>query len=492
MASGSSSSCLTKKGTGMTINSSKTYTLLHTQISFARNVPFLKKIKEQYGLEIPYIDFPKLTPELQDALDQYIYLEDLPSAKESIHRLCHQYSTVSFTVLGKVKGKEILDLIKSCLDELKSSVIVGDTYKILNGPLKNLHVIIQGTEGEYAHVTYEVLNETRKLTLPITHLAETPALNPEKGFRDLLTEARNLKKFGAVIIDGSFSLHKSCFGYDTVYTKGGRFVGGCQGFYFDILRYKELYPDREIHVVFDSETKIAPSPNYKGGKIKYSRKWKEAYRDNFSWCERLVKALGYHLYKVPDVDASDVICSLARHLTKDMGYSDVLIYSANRDFYSIVNDKISVILPKKSFRGNSRTITAELALEEFKVNHNRKINWVRALSGDLDGSLAANQSDTKYTPFHYLPIVNESDDLKELRGRLLTDLRFTEFVQSGKFDLNLEKLAMRDDFFTRRDNLSAYKSKYDKQAFLGLLEEVWFYRELEGLGRIEKILQSKW
>ena len=485
----------------MTIEPDKIYVLLHTQISFARNIVFLRKIKELFTLEIPYIDFPKLTPELQDALDQYIYVLNVPGVEITIHKLCHHYSSVSFTELGKVMGSEILGLIDSCLEELKSSVIIGGTYKILSGPLKNLHTIVRDVEGEYAHVSYETLNCSREITLPITNLEETVPLNPEAGFKDFLADAKKSGRHGAVIIDGSFSLHKSAFGYDTVYTRAGRFVGGCQGFYFDILRYKELYPDRQIHVVFDSydEEKFKENPSYKAGRMKCTPKWIAAYKDNFNWCERLVRALGYHFYHMAGKEGDDIIASLASHLTVNMGYQNVLIYSADRDFYSIVDDKISVILPKKSFRGNSRTITEVLAREEFGVNENRKINWIRALSGDGSDNIGGvnsfnkrHKQETKYMASQFLPYVNEASTLSICKEKLLSDARFEGFVKSGQFESNLKLLTMKKDIFKPKEDLSKFKTDYDKQKFLDLLEEVGFYRELEAISRIERILQSSW
>lgn len=481
------------------IQPDKTYHILYTPTSFARNNPLLLKIRDLYNLEIPYLDYPELTVDFQDALDMYVYLEDKEGAQVAIRRLCKQHVSINFMALGKIKGAEILNLINTCLGQLERSVTPGKTYKVLQGPYKNLHVVVDSIKGEDAKTFYDVLNERKKFTFPVTSLEEVRPLDPMQGFRDFLSEAQRNGKYGAVLIDGSFSLHRAMFGYDMIYTKDNRFIGGAQGFYFDILRFKELYPDREIHVVFDAyrKLKFRTTPGCRLDNQTYPKKWISAYKDNFNWCERLVKSLGYHYYKILGIGGDDVIGSLTRHLLDDLGYQDILIYSSDRDFFSIVDDQVSVILPKKSFRGNSKIITPKQAREEFKVNDTRKISWVRALSGDAN-ILSVNRfyekrgQETKYTISQYLPYINESMSMETCKEKLLSDNRFSAFVSSGQWNKNLKSMILRTDIFESADDLSEWKSEYDKGTFLDLLEECGFYRELEGIGRTERILQSNW
>lgn len=496
----------------MAISADTTYRLIFAQLSFARNEPFLKKLQATHGVEIPYLDYAHLPAEQRDHLDTYTYLPDDEDFRARYSKLNRSYPQVGFTDLGRVSGKSILDMLGAAAPNNAETLQIDAHYKLTAGPFKNLQVQLTSVAGEDAVVRYPLLGSERTLHIPTNHLEliETP-LNPWSGFRNLMDLEVSRGNRNAVIIDGSFALHRAMYGNDKLYTKSKKFIGGCSGFYFDLLRLKELYPEYEIHVIFDGydRRKFENNPDYKAHRAGFGTRLRQAYGENQDWCERLTRALGYHLYKLNDKEGDDIIGSLATHLTRDRGYNHALIFSVDTDFFQLVSDKIHLHMPKQSFRGNSITIRPEDAREHFTanvggiktpLNRNDKINWYRALHGDTsDNILSINKYVhkvtgvmTKYQGTHYLPIINEAETLEACKAGLLADSRFEDFVTDGQFDTNLKLLTINTELFSTETNFGQYGSTFEQDTLEALLVEISFFKELEQLPKVSRIFQGVW
>ena len=503
----------------MAIQADKKYHLVYTALAFGRNEQFLRKIQAQYGLEIPFIDYD-LPVELKEALDTYIYVSEDGGFQTVFNKLRRQYSQVNFTHLGLVPGIEILKLMQSCEATVQRHIAIGSFYRIIQGDLRNLQVQLLSHDENEGKVGFQLLGEQKELDIPLAALELIDApLNPWAGFRNLMTTEFDRDNKNAVIVDGSYALHRAMFGNDKLYTKKKRFVGGCSGFYFELLRLKELYPEYELHVVFDGydKRKFEDNPEYKSQRVTYTDKWYKAYADNLDWCKRLTQALGFHLHVPTDKEGDDVVGSLATRLTQGFNYQHVVIFSLDTDFYQLVDERIHLLLPKLSFRGNSVIVTPERAREYFGfekpdpedksqkiltcVNRNDKINWFRALAGDSSDNIKSinkfmfeytNGTKTMYGAQHYLPIINAADTIEDCRDALRDDPRFNDFVEQGQFEANLKLLTIRRDYFDTYTSLAEFKGEFNYQQLEGMLAEVSFFKEIEMLPRVARIFQSIW
>jgi hypothetical protein len=398
-------------------------------------------------------------------------------------------------------------MIADCRTSAQKSPQLGKIYKILYGPYRNLQVRLDAVNGEHAEVSYDLLKERRSMTLSLGALElYEGAINFEGSFQNLMTTAFKNGQKGAIIIDGSYALHRSMYGYHTLYTKPlpdypqGRFVGGCKGFYFELLHHKELFPERDVHVIFDGydRAKFIANPDYKGTRVKATPQWQASYGNNRAWCEAFTKACGFSLYCLEDREGDDVIGSLAARLISD-GYDQIVVFSNDKDFFQLVNDQVTLHIPKDTFRGNSKMIRPAQAAERFEVNRNDKINWARALAGDKSDNIQSVNEFffkktgvmTRYQRQHWLPHINAAETLEDVKQRLLSEPRFSDFIEDGAFDTNLRLLEINRTLFDGVD-LTPFQNEFNDPAVEELLEEVCFFKELEQSVRIKRILRGCW
>jgi len=292
------------------------------------------------------------------------------------------------------------------------------------------------------------------------------------------------------------------FGYDTKYTaKDKRFVGGSFGFYFTLLKLKELFCEYEVHVVFDGfpEKKFENNPFYKENrKGKYTLSFKEEFEDNLKWVKVFIWNLGYFLYHFSDKEADDVIGSLVKNLTK-RGYSDIVIYSTDKDFYQLLSNNVRIYLPKESFRGYSKFLKEDEVLEKFKLNSIKKINWFRAIRGDGGDTIPSINTYYKKIKYkssivkvgHYIELINNANFLEEFIQEISNKDMFREFFRE-QFLKNLNLLELDCSIFDSFDMLDKFCGSFDREKIKSCLEFNSFFRELEMLDKNLRIFKGEW
>lgn len=485
------------------IDATTKYRLVYTSVAFAKNVPFLRKLRDSYNIEIPFLDVEMLSEEMRAAFDTYLYIPEDEVADTTFTKISRSYPQVTFTHLGSVPGREILKMLDACAFEVSSNAQVGQHYRILSGPYRNLIVQMVERSDERATVQYSLFKETRNLSVSIANLVSiTPPPDSHFGFTNLLEQARQMSQHYAIIIDGNNALYRNMFGYSQLFTRlENRFVGGAFGFYFTLLKLKELYPEYTIHVVFDGwdAEKMSANPEYKSTRISNTPKFKDAFRDNLDWTKRFIQAAGFSLYHLLDREADDVIGSLARRFERE-GYKKVLVYSSDTDFMQLVSDTVAICTPKTSFRGHTQLTQVQDVLEKFGITEVRKTNWARAIGGDSTDDIPSvnifnknqNSPHTRITSADYLPIVNTAPTLEHLKAQLKSLEPFTSFVESGQFERNYNLLTLNTSLFESHENLDEYAGKFNYDTCVKLLEEYSFYKELEMWERNSRILQGTW
>lgn len=477
------------------------YRLIYTSVAFSRNTPFLTKLRDQYGVIIPFLDYHTLSQEMRDAFDTYLYLPDSPQSDDTLSCITRAYPQVTFTLLGTLPGRDITKMLDTCVNEVTSSLQIGHHYKILTGPYRNLVVKMESYTQDLATVSYQLFTHHHTITLPPHQLTPTsPPPDPQFGFTNLLEQAQQMSHNNAIIIDGNNALYRNMFGYSQLFTRlENRFVGGAFGFYFTFLKLKELYPEYTIHVVFDGydADKMSANPSYKAGRISNTPKFKAAFRDNLDWVKRFSLAAGFSLYHYPDLEADDVIGSLAHHFTQS-GYRHVIIYSADTDFCQLASPTTTLCQPKASFRGHTQHTTQKDVLDRFGITEIHKVNWVRALAGDSTDNIPSinihNKTHsiphTQIRSHDYLPIINTLPTLSHLTQHLTQLAPYTHFITSQQFARNLDLLTLNLNLFPNRPIPTPLP--FSHNTCTQLLEEMSFYKELEQFDRSARIFRGIW
>ena len=493
---------------GMSINEKVNYKIVHTSFSFAQRSDIVSKIKDDFPVEIPFLEFGGVSEDIKEAFDTYLYIEDTDNFEETFRNLAGRFAHVRFSDLGPISGEELVTLVKSCEDESVSNIIEGEYYQIASGPLRNLIVkcISPSIEDKFVKVEYEILGEIKVDLISINNLSNLIRQLPETreySFMSLVESAKDSGFKRAICIDGSYVLHREIHGYHNMYTsKNRRFIGGCYGFYFTLLKLKELWAEFEIHVIFDGydKEKFEKNTEYKKNRTVQTNRFREAYSDNRQWIKNLSEALGFHLYHLLDKEGDDVIGSVAFTL-ESQGYDRIHIYSIDTDFFQLVTPTIFLDLPKPTLRGHPVRVGVEEALQEFGVNRVEKINWFRALQGDSSDNIPSINIFYKKNGIsiptiqskEYLPFVNEADTIEDLIYILRLNPKFIQFAELGQFDRNLQLLTINRSIFNgQSDPLESYENSFDENRCLELLEQNAFYKELESWNKNSRIFRGLW
>lgn len=535
----------------MPISSTTLYRLIYAQIPFLQHTSFLQGLRSRFpSLEIPYLDAGQMSDSAREAVDQYLYVRDDPDAAKTLAAIKAAASRGRafpgrLDELGVVPGRDVAAMLERFRIEQEGTAEVGGYYRIQNGFHRNLivQVMDKGAIEEVEKkrpavisksetnppggrekpinlaaavvVEYSLFGRRRTLVVEKSNLLACRApVDPDAGFTNYVTTAREKR---AVILDADTELREACCRCDNLYTrpepgspeakpgssrKWGRYVGGSQGFYFTLSRFRLLYPEYELHVVFDERE---GGPRASEG----SDSFQAAYLENREWVKRFVRACGLHVYEIPGARSEDVIASLVKRMEGDLDYRDIRIATKGTDLFALVSEKTRLSLPKINFRDHPQTITPREALQKFGLSDESQLNriyWLRALTGDVAGTPSVNQYNKgvnhRYTNIRqvdFLPHVLSATHLMDLKLRLLTFEAFHPFLHSGQFDRNLARLTLDQSRLDDAVTLDCYRATngcgtgvLDPEAIRGLLEANAFHKEVEYLPWSLRVIAGLW
>ena len=137
-----------------------------------------------------------------------------------------------------------------------------------------------------------------------------------------------------IIIDGNYVLHKNFYVFKN-FTKNNLMTGTTFGFLKDIIKLSEKFDTNDFHVTWDSRSfRKDLNSDYKANRVRDPEN--NPYQDHDLVIDAL-DAIGINQYKVPEMESDDLIYSLSKK------FSDVIIYSRDKDLYQCINDNVSVI-----------------------------------------------------------------------------------------------------------------------------------------------------
>lgn len=459
------------------IDKSLFYKFIYVSVSFVENPVFVKGLCEKYGAEIPFLGLDTLNPALKESLDSYFYLEDNDEFVTKYKEICRGFPRVSFTVLGRIRGKDIFSFFTSCQVANVTTFKKGDYVKVVGGALKNLSATVLSIKGETAEIEFSVLNQNRVVSCPVSDLVLHDQIAGLElcSFRPL--EERYFRKGirNDIVVDGDSILFRAMSNIPNRYNSKHNYVGGFIGFYFAMLKLKEMYPEYRINVVFSPET--CHLPNHKP-------RVHAAYESNHAWCRELVSFLGYPLYVSP-TRSEDLIATLVASL-KDS--KRILIYSTNTSLHSLCGPRVETFCPKTTFRGNSIFVTEADAKRIHDVSDTKLIPAAIAFAGDPERGIPSitevltqirgpRQNKIKSSEYNHFLVDPET---------LVRNSVFADFAPQLATNLAQTRLVAVPEFPLQET------TPVQAAPILSLLEEIELYKEVELWDRSERIFKGMW
>ena len=491
------------------VEASSDYMLIYTTFQPEKKLDLVKKLCEKLPeLIFPTISFGAAASDLLETFKNYIYIRISEDKKhlKILDALRRNLGNYEFSHLGKIPGSDILKFLRNVHDSSMKKFQAGDTIQVLRGEYSGVRLPVITCEGDKVYCEVEIFYYRTPLVFKAedVELAKDDPM-PSNPFVNYVQLAQDSKMRKAIVIDGMFLAYRSTFRYPNMFAKNNTlYVGTAYGFYLSLLKLKTLYPESEVFVVFDGKnsSKYEKNPEYKANRDKYTPAFYQRFNANLEWIKTFISHTGFHYIKKDEEEGDDVVGSVASALVRLFGFSHADIFSYDTDFYQMVSDQISLLVPKRSSTGPGSTVTVDrkAALLEFGVDLPSKINWVRAVMGDTsDNIMSVNKFNSLEKLSHKLvqsrfPVEcsNKATTLAEYKALLDTKPALRDFLKT-QFDKNLELLTIRVDLFDKDPGLlTAYKGTFDEEKIMDLFEQNSFYKEADAFSRNSRILQSEW
>lgn len=459
------------------LEKSTQYRFIYVNISFKNNQKFIKSLEKSFSVEIPYA-YLELNSELKESLDSYFYIVDTPEFITIFKKICSKYPKASFSVLGKIRGGDILRFLNLCKEENTVFFKPGDFVQLMAGEFKGLIGKVKDLQRDTVTLEYQLLKESHCRTFPLSDIISYSGQEIViEQFKDMEKQYLDKGIRRTLLFDGTDCLHRGIKTNNTKYNGDKLFIGGIFSFYFNLLKMKELYPEYDIIVVFDNDPLEGRSELYK-----------KAFQLNMKECKELVNNIGY---KTAVGSAKDIIFSICQ---KDKGESDnILIYSSNPTYQSLVSNIVHVLFPKTTFRGNSFLRTPETVKALWSVNDVPKVAWVLAIMGCQnilginDFNRNMKKSDVKkIKEADFLPELINANTSIEFATTLVFKPDFSQFVAEHFYN-NLQKLLFKEIPI----NLSP-KGDFKEKEMIDQLERLQLYKEVELIERSKRIFKGMW
>lgn len=270
-----------------------------------------------------------------------------------------------------------------------------------------------------------------------------------------------------ILIDGSSWLFRAYHVLPPLTNNAGEPTGAIYGMTNMLRKFLREYDSDRIVVVFDAPGKTFRNDlfaEYKANRPPVP----EDLKSQFDGLQAVIRALGLPIVQVPEVEADDVIGTLAARAT-----GDVLVVTSDKDMAQLVNDRI-VLLDTMQ---NKRTDVARVQ-EKFGVGPECIIDYL-ALVGDTADNIPGVPKVGPKTAAKWLNkygslqgVIDHADDIG---GKVGDNLRAA-----------LDDLPLYQDLTTIRCDLdlNGYDTDLNRQAadvgtLAALYREFSFYRFLE-------------
>ncbi len=256
-----------------------------------------------------------------------------------------------------------------------------------------------------------------------------------------------------LLIDGHSMAYRAFFALpaENFTTAQGQHTNAIYGFATMLLSLLSTEKPTHVAVAFDVSRKTFRSeifPEYKANRAKTP----DEFRSQMSYLHELVTAFGITTFEVEGFEADDIIATISKQAEREN--AEVFICTGDRDSFQLVNEKTTVLYPKRGVSDLTR-MTPEVVQEKYGMSPEQYPDFA-ALRGDPSDNLpsvpgvgekTAAKWIVEYGSLHEL--ISNIDKLGGKVGQSLRDSvndvirnrELTQLVANVPLDLSIDALA---------------------------------------------------
>jgi len=187
-----------------------------------------------------------------------------------------------------------------------------------------------------------------------------------------------------LLIDGHSMAYRAFYALpaENFTTASGQHTNAIYGFATMLLSLLSSEKPTHVAVAFDVSRKTFRSeifPEYKANRAKTP----DEFRSQMSYLHELVSAFGITQFEVEGYEADDVIATITKWAEKEG--AEVFICTGDRDSFQLVNDKTTVLYPKRGVSDLAR-MTPDAVQEKYGMSPTQYPDFA-ALRGDPSDNL---------------------------------------------------------------------------------------------------------
>jgi DNA polymerase-1 len=187
-----------------------------------------------------------------------------------------------------------------------------------------------------------------------------------------------------LLIDGHSMAYRAFYALpaENFTTASGQHTNAIYGFATMLLSLLSSEKPTHVAVAFDVSRKTFRSeifPEYKANRAKTP----DEFRSQMSYLHELVSAFGITQFEVEGYEADDVIATITKRAEKEG--TEVFICTGDRDSFQLVNDKTTVLYPKRGVSDLAR-MTPDAVQEKYGMSPAQYPDFA-ALRGDPSDNL---------------------------------------------------------------------------------------------------------
>ena len=187
-----------------------------------------------------------------------------------------------------------------------------------------------------------------------------------------------------LLIDGHSMAYRAFYALpaENFTTASGQHTNAIYGFATMLLSLLSSEKPTHVAVAFDVSRKTFRSeifPEYKANRAKTP----DEFRSQMSYLHELVSAFGITQFEVDGYEADDVIATITKRAEKEG--AEVFICTGDRDSFQLVNDKTTVLYPKRGVSDLAR-MTPDAVQEKYGMSPAQYPDFA-ALRGDPSDNL---------------------------------------------------------------------------------------------------------
>jgi DNA polymerase-1 len=256
-----------------------------------------------------------------------------------------------------------------------------------------------------------------------------------------------------LLIDGHSMAYRAFFALpaENFTTAQGQHTNAIYGFATMLLSLLSTEKPTHVAVAFDVSRKTFRSeifPEYKANRAKTP----DEFRSQMSYLHELVTAFGITTFEVEGFEADDIIATISKQAEREN--AEVFICTGDRDSFQLVNEKTTVLYPKRGVSDLTR-MTPDAVQEKYGMSPEQYPDFA-ALRGDPSDNLpsvpgvgekTAAKWIVEYGSLHEL--IANVDKLAGKVGQSLRDSindvirnrELTQLVANVPLDLSIDALA---------------------------------------------------